>query len=273
MVLFIYHFHGRVQSERLDDFQAYRKHFIAVFALFFVLPLATLILYSRNPMDFGLKLGDWRKGLIWTGGGLVVFFFVALLSSQSESMRRQYPFSKSAMDNPKRFAAFELFYLFFYYTGWEFLFRGFLLFSLAAIDPMLGILVQIVPSVLLHINHPESETWASIVAGLVFGFVAYSTGSILWTWIMHASMGIMLDTAIYIRKRNNRRLYGNKRGRDTAHRQRLPAIRRDGTAGNFLRLSGGRSNSIFITSRGSRFAGTPTCAATFIFTRSTVSKA
>lgn len=205
MTLFLYHFHGRVQSERLDDFQAYRKHFIAVFVLFLIVPVATLVLYGRNPIDFGLKLGDWKRGLLWTVGGMAVFFVVALFSSQSESMRIQYPFSKSAMDNPKRFAAYELFYLFFYYTGWEFLFRGFLLFALAAIDPMLGILVQIIPSVLLHINHPESETWASIVAGLVFGFVAYSTGSILWTWLMHASMGIMLDTAIYVRKRNNQK--------------------------------------------------------------------
>ncbi len=200
MVVFLYHFHGRVQSERLDDFQAYRKHFVAVFLLFLVAPLATLVAYGKNPMDFGLKIGDWRKGLIWVGGGLAVFFVTALLSSSSEEMRKQYPFSKSAMDNPKRFVVYELLYLFFYYTGWEFLFRGFLLFALVRFNPVLGILVQIIPSVLLHINHPESETWGAVVAGLIFGFIAYSTGSILYTWILHASMGIMLDTAIYLKQ-------------------------------------------------------------------------
>jgi len=94
---------------------------------------------------------------------------------------------------------YELMYLFFYYTGWEFLFRGFLLFSLAQIDPVMAVLVQVVPSTLLHYNHPETETWSAILAGVVFGYVAWTTGSIIYPWLMHAAFGIFTDIAIYIR--------------------------------------------------------------------------
>ncbi|OHD61145.1 MAG: hypothetical protein A2014_06760 [Spirochaetes bacterium GWF1_49_6] len=204
MTVFLYYGHGRVLTKYFDDNKAYRLHFLAAFVLFFIVPLVTLFIYGKNPMDFGLKLGDWQNGLLWAAGGWVVAVIVAITNSPIPEMRKQYPFSKKAMDSPRSFFTFELTYLFLYYTGWEFLFRGFMLFTLAEIDPMLGILVPVIPSVLLHIGHPASETWSAVIAGVVFGYVAWSTGSILYPWLIHAAFGISMDIAIYLRAKGRK---------------------------------------------------------------------
>jgi len=201
MTILISHAHGRILQSKFGEHRAYQLHFLWVFALFFLIPLTTILIYGKAPADFGLKIGEWRNGLLWVAGALPIAFITGLFSSKSPAMKKQYPFSKPALDNPKKFALYEGMYLVFYYTGWEFLFRGVLLFTLAQIDPVLAILVQIIPSVLLHITHPADENWGAVVAGLVFGFIAYTTGSILYTLIIHASFGIFLDLWIFIRKR------------------------------------------------------------------------
>lgn len=198
---FVYRLHGRELSKKRNEHQSYWIHFISVFVLFFIIPMIILFIYGENPMDYGIKLGNIKSGLIWVAGGIVVAIFVGLISSRMEDMRKQYPFSKKVLTDGKLLFKYEIGYFALYYTGWEFLFRGFLLFSLAKIDPVLGITVQLLPSVLLHINHPESESWSAVFGGLVLGFVAYSTGSILYTWLIHAAMGISLDTFIYIRNK------------------------------------------------------------------------
>lgn len=200
MVLFIYHFHGRVLSKKMDEGKAYRIHFLAVFILFLIIPLATILIYGQNPMDFGIKIGDWRSGLLWTAGGIALAVIVGWSSSRMPDMREQYPFSKTVLNSREDFLTHILLYFTLYYTGWEFLFRGFLLFALVPISPMLAILAQIIPSTLLHINHPESENWAAILGGILFGYIAYSTGSIIYGLLIHAAMGISLDTFIYLRK-------------------------------------------------------------------------
>lgn len=198
---FVYRLHGRELSKKHDEHRAYWIHFISVFILFFAIPLIILFIYGNDPRDYGLCIGNWKSGLLWVVGGWAVALVVGIFGSRMEDMKAQYPFSKQALENGGKLFRYETGYLFLYYTGWEFLFRGFLLFSLAKIDPLLGITVQLLPSVLLHINHPEGESWSAVFGGLLLGFAAYSTGSILYTWLIHAAMGIFLDTFIYLRKK------------------------------------------------------------------------
>lgn len=186
----------------IDDKAAYKIHFVSVFVLFFLVPVITILLYKKNPMDFGLQLGDWRKGLLWVGAMVPLVFLAGLVSSRQSDMQKQYPFSKKSMENRKSFVIQETIYFFFYYSGWEFLFRGVILFALVPISPVLAVVVQVIPSALLHIGHPESEMWSSVFMGLVFGYIALSTGSILYPFLIHAAMGISLDIWIYNRTRS-----------------------------------------------------------------------
>ncbi len=92
-----------------------------------------------------------------------------------------------------------------YYFGWEFLFRGFLQHGLQhGLSEKYGlpaaIFVQTLASTVLHYGHPDCEIFGSIAAGLVWGFLAVRTKSILSGFGQHALLGIVLDwTLVYWR--------------------------------------------------------------------------
>lgn len=197
MVVFLYFFHGKVTRNQLGEKRAYFLHFFAAFVLFFVVPIMTLWVFGKSPVDYGLKIGHFRLGMIYSGIGLGVGLLISFFSSRNEEISRFYPFSKASMNSGRDFWIYESAYLLFYYSGWEFLFRGVLLFALAEIDPMLGITLQVIPSALLHIGHPQSETWGAVIGGILFGWIAYSTGSVFYSWLIHAGLGISLDFFIY----------------------------------------------------------------------------
>ena len=59
--------------------------------------------------------------------------------------------------------------------GWEFIFRGWLLFGYTRKFGTDGIWLQAVPFALAHIGKPELETLSTIFGGFVFGWVAWRT--------------------------------------------------------------------------------------------------
>ena len=117
----------------------------------------------------------------------------------------QYPFSKKACQNPRKLFFYELSYLIFYYTSWEFTFRGVFLFSLIEMmgdNPsgvMAAILIQSIVATVFHLGHPHIEIIGALIGSFIFGVIAYATGSILYTVFLHASIGILNDVFIYCR--------------------------------------------------------------------------
>jgi membrane protease YdiL (CAAX protease family) len=60
--------------------------------------------------------------------------------------------------------------------------------------------VQTIISTLYHFGHPPSEIFAALGAGVIFGLVAYATGSIFYASILHAAVGISNDVFLYTRR-------------------------------------------------------------------------
>jgi membrane protease YdiL (CAAX protease family) len=70
--------------------------------------------------------------------------------------------------------------------GWEFIWRGFLLFGMAAfLGPGPAIWLQAVPFAFMHLGKPEVETLTTIFGGAAFGFVAWKTGSFFYPFLIH----------------------------------------------------------------------------------------
>jgi membrane protease YdiL (CAAX protease family) len=162
--------------------------------------LVMVLLFQKDPGELGLQLGDtaygWRALVI----GVPVALVVAYVSSASPAMQSEYPQAKSTMRRPLTFLIAEACYLI-YYLGWEYLFRGFMLFGLAqGYGAAPAILVQTIPSALVHIGKPAVESFAAIVAGVVFGYVALRTRSILYPFVIHATIGIALDVSSTLRQ-------------------------------------------------------------------------
>jgi membrane protease YdiL (CAAX protease family) len=60
--------------------------------------------------------------------------------------------------------------------------------------------LQALPSTMLHFGHPWSETLVALPFGLVLGWLALATGSLLPGLALHAAAGIFLDLFILLRR-------------------------------------------------------------------------
>jgi membrane protease YdiL (CAAX protease family) len=152
------------------------KQFCFYYAL---LPLATILLVLRkNPLDFGLRLGNVR---LWGFHLLVacpVVFLLVYLGTSTADVQRYYHASDF---KPLGFVVESAIQV----GAWEFIFRGFMLFGLKEKFKEGAILVQMIPFALLHLGKPEAETISCIVSGLYFGYVCYRTGSFWPAWLLH----------------------------------------------------------------------------------------
>ena len=149
--------------------------------LYFIIPmLVILLLFRDRPVDYGFQLGDWRKGLMWTVIGCVFMAVVLWFVARAPSMQGFY--AKKAPDNPLYLIYITAVDLF----GWEFMWRGFMLFGLARVlGPGPAIWLQAVPFAFMHLNKPEFEAITTIFGGAAFGFVAWQTGSFLYPFLIH----------------------------------------------------------------------------------------
>jgi membrane protease YdiL (CAAX protease family) len=170
---------------------------LSVFVLFFLVPalIAGLVLKVRL-RDLGLRVGDWRKGLVLLGLLFPIAALTLVPTARMADFRAEYPLYHAAGQSLRVFVVYELCYAV-YYLGWEFFFRGFLLFGLAGtFGAVNAVLIQTIPSTLAHIGKPTPEIFAAILAGVVFGAIALRTRSILYVIVLHWLIGVTLDVLI-----------------------------------------------------------------------------
>ena len=130
---------------------------------------------------------------------LPVFVWAAYVGSSGSGIQSEYPLAKSSMGHIHLFVIVEVFYLI-YYMSWEFLFRGFMLFGLEKrFGAFTAILIQMIPSAIIHVGKPASESFGAIFAGLAFGYLAIRTRSIVYPIILHAVIGIGTDIFVTLR--------------------------------------------------------------------------
>lgn len=133
--------------------------------------------FRENPRDYGWQLGDWRAGLALTFGALLLSLPVVWLAARSNSTMQNYyaPLLKPTLPM----------YTFLDLVGWEFLFRGWILFGYARKFGPDALWLQAVPFALAHFGKPEVETLSTIFGGFAFGWVAWRTKSFLYPLLIH----------------------------------------------------------------------------------------
>lgn len=149
--------------------------------LYFIIPmLVILFLFRDSPSDYGFQLGNWRTGLAWTIPVCAVMAIVLWFIARTPAMQSYY--DARAPKEVLRLLYFTGVDLF----GWEFIWRGLMLFGLAQIiGPGPAILFQAVPFAFMHLGKPELETLSTVFGGIGFGFIAWKTGSFVYPWLIH----------------------------------------------------------------------------------------
>ena len=145
--------------------------------LYLIIPLIfVLFVFRENPRDYGLTLGDWRAGIVITLAGILIMTpIIWYLETSDASMSEYY---KSRVDGLPWTTFLDL-------IGWEFFFRGWILFGYARKFGPEALWLQAVPFALAHIGKPEVETLSTIFGGFAFGWVAWRTRSFLYPFLIH----------------------------------------------------------------------------------------
>jgi uncharacterized protein len=145
--------------------------------LYLIIPMILiLVVFKESPVRYGFSLGNWKKGILFTIGGiLIVTPIIWLVGSFDSGMNAYYSPMRSEL--PWQTLLNLL--------GWEFLFRGWILFGYASEFGLNALWLQAVPFALAHIGKPELETISTIFGGFAFGWIALKTRSFLYPLLIH----------------------------------------------------------------------------------------
>jgi membrane protease YdiL (CAAX protease family) len=158
------------------------------FVLLVAVPLAIVVLLFRDdPRRYGLRLGDWRTGLILAGAGTAIMLPIVVWAGHLPSFAAYY--APSGTDLPDLALTNGL-------DVWaaEFMFRGFLMFTLLRTVGPLAVLLAAVPFTFAHFGKPELETLSTVLGGSIFGWLDWRTGSILYSAAAH----LVILTAVMV---------------------------------------------------------------------------
>jgi hypothetical protein len=174
----------------LGEYHTLWNEWLSSLLLYAVLPLlVTVVVLRKNPLGFGWGPGHIRFWGWHVLGALAVIAPILYFSAREPSLQAYY-----------RKAGFDLagygWQTFLYLLGWEYIFRGFLLFGLKDRLRETSILIQVVPFVLLHIGKPELETLSCIFTGAYFGYVCYRGNSFWPAFIIHVFINVFFVAVV-----------------------------------------------------------------------------
>jgi membrane protease YdiL (CAAX protease family) len=144
--------------------------------LYLIVPiLIIIIIFREDPAVYGFTFGDWKTGLILTFICILLIAPILWLTAHGGAMKDYY---KSQVSGLPWNTFIDLF-------GWEFFFRGFILFTYIRKFGAEALWLQAVPFALAHISKPEVEALSTIFGGFAFAWVAYRTRSFLYPFLIH----------------------------------------------------------------------------------------
>jgi membrane protease YdiL (CAAX protease family) len=147
--------------------------------LFGLVPLTVVLLAFRDqPSRYGIALGDWRAGAALMLAGCAVMTPIVLWFATLPDVQAYYAQSAEPLPGLLLTNTLDL-------SAGEFLFRGFLTFTLLRAMGPVGVFVAVMPFVYAHLGKPELELYSTLGGGLVYGWLAWRTRSILWGTIGH----------------------------------------------------------------------------------------
>ena len=144
--------------------------------LYLAIPLLTiLVVFREHPREYGFGLGDWKAGGLLTGAAIVVIAPILWLTARGGAMQQYYEPQLAGLP----------WSTFFDLLGWEFFFRGFILFAYTRRFGPDGLWLQAVPFALAHIGKPEIQTLSTLFGGVLFGWIGYRTRSFIYPFLLH----------------------------------------------------------------------------------------
>jgi membrane protease YdiL (CAAX protease family) len=152
---------------------------LARVVLFLAVPILTLILLGQRLTDYGLRIGAWRIGLPVVVVLAALVTPILLVVSGLPDFDLYYRHDPAALPGALLGNVLSV-------GAAEFLFRGFLMWTLIGLAGPSGVVLATFPFVFTHLGKPELETLSTFFGGLAFGWIAWRTRSVLYGALLHA---------------------------------------------------------------------------------------
>lgn len=150
--------------------------------------------WKERVVDFGFRVPEsWGRASILTFLCVSVFVPIILVSATNNVFREFYSLAGIGIF---RFLLFGVILPLIYYFAEEFLFRGFLFFSLWKKIGWHSIWVSNILFALLHVSKPSLEIVFAFIAGIAFSYLSLKTRSFIPAAIAHAVLAITLNVLV-----------------------------------------------------------------------------
>jgi len=148
--------------------------------------------FADDVRELGLGLGDWRFAAVVAALYVPVVTVGTWVLSDGAAFQQQYPHYRPATRDWGVLLIYEALFLF-YWVGWEYLWRGFVLFGTAPAFGLSAIFVQALPFAALHVTKPWPEALLSVVGGIALGALVWRCRSFWIAVPIHAAQMMLLD--------------------------------------------------------------------------------
>lgn len=163
--------------------------------LCFILPLSLTKALGWRCHDVGISLGNVKRGVTWIAASTIVMLPALVICARMPQFQSYYPFYAPARHSLTAFVELAI-GMTLYMLGWEFLFRGFMLFSLKRQIGLLAIVIQAIPFWLAHIGKPKVEFMSALPGGLIAGLMAWHCDSFLPLFVIHLVINLLFNALV-----------------------------------------------------------------------------
>lgn len=164
---------------------------ISGFLLFGVIPFIILLATSKDHLqEYGLNFKNLPATFRWLCIFMPVVVVFDFFMARSEKNLSAYPQIRETEWNYATLLKSTLSWIL-YLAGYEFMFRGFLLFSCSHyFGSSMSIAINTLIYSLAHINKGISEILGAIPLGIILCIITLNTGSILFAFIIHVTLAL-----------------------------------------------------------------------------------
>lgn len=162
----------------------FMERLLVVGTLYGISPFVILLAFRRTPRDYGIALGNpkvWIRDVIFF---YLIFLIILSIAFRFTNLKNIYPLYRKATQGMGYFFFYQMIQLW-YMIGWEFFFRGFMLFGLERSLGRMSVLVQAIAFGLAHFRKPQLEAYGAVIAGVFLGLIALRARSFLPCIILH----------------------------------------------------------------------------------------
>jgi len=184
----------RLQRQFSKEAASIRKillHRLAGAVLFGLIPVLVILLVFRRPVsNFGSTTEYFAESIIWWIPAALLVVVINYFASRNENHLSQYPQIRIKQWNSGLITLSAISWIT-YLAGYEFMFRGFLLFScLESFGYWPAIIINITLYSLAHLPKGYRETIGSIFFGFILSYSTLWLGSIWFALLVHITLAL-----------------------------------------------------------------------------------